>query len=247
AIQAPPQFPAAEGAGEDIHEDGQVDELKAQPHEGDVADPDLVGSLDEQALNEVRIAGERMLAVRGTDTPARGLPDDPEFVHQAAPPLLIDFPAGAAQHHRQATIAVGRPFPRQREQRPFQRPLVAGRGAVIDAAARHPQQPAEEANRILFREGGNHRSLLLRANAKMLEAFFSASISTAWRPTRRSRSAMRASSPLRCSSVSKRVGARSRKVAFQEANRCGWSWCSRQTSAGVLTPERTSRTRSALN
>src|SRR5262249_29696903 len=62
-----------------------------------------------------------------------------------------------------------------------------------------------------------------------------------------SNSAIRASWPSRCWSAWKTRAARSRKVTFHKAGRLGLRLCLRQTSAGVCTPVRMSKTTLALN
>ena len=51
-------MPAAEQAREDVHEHGQVDELAAQTHVGDVGHPNLIRTLDFQAGDQVTTEGQ---------------------------------------------------------------------------------------------------------------------------------------------------------------------------------------------
>jgi hypothetical protein len=65
-VEAAPQFPAPNPAGEHVHEDRQVDELLLEADVCDVGDPDLVGAGHLQALDQVGVAGEvvRLSVVR---------------------------------------------------------------------------------------------------------------------------------------------------------------------------------------
>src|SRR4029077_2118774 len=70
-VEIASQVPTAQRAGEDVHEDRQVNELTAETDVGDVGDPDLVGPGNFQALDQVGIAWEGMVAVGGA-SPAGG-------------------------------------------------------------------------------------------------------------------------------------------------------------------------------
>src|SRR5262249_51017078 len=126
--------------------------------------------------------------------------------------------------------------------------LVGGdrRGAVQPGPGAG-EQAAEPPDRVLAGQAGHDLPPLVVAPPSHVEAFFRAASSRACWPTRRSRSAMRAASAERRSSAWKTAGRRSRRVAFQRANRLGMIWCLRHTSAWEAAPVRTSRTTFALN
>jgi len=122
-----------------------------------------------------------------------------------------------------------------------QRPLLCLLGAIVVAAPRKVQHPADHADRILPRQG--HADLPASAPRCSQDAggFFSTSISSACRSTRRSSSAIRARSWLPPSSPWKTRAARSRKWAFQvESNGAPMPYW-RQTSALLLWPLSTSK------
>src|SRR5690606_39518104 len=66
-------------------------------------------------------------------------------------------------------------------------------------------------------------------------------------PSNRSSSRIRSLFSSKRRSCPEACAAFCRNCAFQEANNCGLIWCSRQTSAAVLAPLKTSSTTRALN
>lgn len=58
AIQIPSQVPAANTAGEHVHQPRQADELALQMHVGDVRYPDLIGALHAQVQHPMGEARE---------------------------------------------------------------------------------------------------------------------------------------------------------------------------------------------
>ena len=88
-VEAAPQLPAPDAAGEHVHEDRQVDELLPEPDVCDISDPDLIGAGDLQALDQVGVAGEVVAAV-GRPPPAYGgLALQAHLGHQA--PVSLRF------------------------------------------------------------------------------------------------------------------------------------------------------------
>jgi hypothetical protein len=112
---------------------------------------------------------------------------------------------------------------------------------MIVAAVRQLKHTADHYPWIIWREQFHKCPFLLWCDRKISEAFLAISSSSVFCPSSRSSSLMR----LWLSSVM-RAWAKSCS-AFHEANNCGLIWCSRQTSAAVFAPLKTSRTMRALN
>jgi len=66
--------PAADRAGEDIHEHGEVDEVAAQPDVGDISYPNLIRSGNFQVFDEVGVARKVVLTVGGAPLALGGAP-----------------------------------------------------------------------------------------------------------------------------------------------------------------------------
>src|SRR5690606_36989844 len=102
-------------------------------------------------------------------------------------------------------------------------------------------------HRIIRRKQLHDCPFLRWCDVKMSEAFFAISSSSVFCPSNRSSSRIRSLFSSKRRSCPKACAAFSRNCAFQEANNCGLIWCSRQTSAAVLAPLKTSSTTRALN
>jgi len=114
----------------------------------------------------------------------------------------------------QTAVTVGRPLVRDVFQCRLQRFIISWVRLVIVTAAWNAQHPADQLYGILSRQLLNHSSPLFRAAPKLCETFFATSSSSVNRPARRSSSAMRACSWLRCSSLRKTRWAFSRQLGF---------------------------------
>jgi hypothetical protein len=64
-VEVASQVPAAQAAGEDLQEHGQIDELAAKADGSDVRAPDLIRPDNFQVFDEVGIAREGMVAGGG--------------------------------------------------------------------------------------------------------------------------------------------------------------------------------------
>src|SRR6266542_1057949 len=177
----------------------------------------------------------------------RGLPHDPQLVHQPSYPLGVDGVTLALELFGQATIAVRRPLPGHLDQGVQKRSVLVRPGLVVRAAAGHAEHLAELIDWKLFTQQQHHFSFLVESEASLLEAFFKISFSRVMRPSTCSRSAIRACSAERAASLSKTRCALSRKVDFHSPSRFAPSVCLRHTSACDWTPVNTSRTTCALN
>src|SRR6266852_7008470 len=104
-VEAAAQMPAANGAGENVQEHRQVDELLAETNVGDVRDPNLIGPCNFQGWHEVGITRESVMAARGASGPRGRSSVEMELVHPAADAFAVDRPALAAQHRGEAAIA----------------------------------------------------------------------------------------------------------------------------------------------
>jgi site-specific DNA recombinase len=209
--------------------------------------PYLVGMGHQQPLNQIGITREVVRTVGRAPFAHRSLPLYAQMCHQAAHMFAVDLPTLAPQLGSQSPIPVGGPFLSQAQQCLRQCRLVLTLAAIVVAAARQVQGLAKHSDGILLGQGHAQLPFLRRGAPQMLEAFFSTSISSACRPTKRSSSAMRASSRLQRSSPWNTTAERSRKVAFQVESKGAPMPYWRQTSALLLCPLRTSRTTLALN
>lgn len=72
-FQAPAEAPAPDRAAEEIHQDGEMDELLLESHARDVRDSDLTGSNRLRGLDRVRGTGEAINAVGRPGMPRRRL------------------------------------------------------------------------------------------------------------------------------------------------------------------------------
>jgi hypothetical protein len=172
-----------------------------------------------------------VLAVRRPRLAHRGFSRDPQLVHQPSDPLGVDRVALPLKLFGRAAIAVGRPSARHVDQGVSHLPVLARPGFVVDAAARHAQDLAEQLDRIMLIQQQHHFSFLCPMEAGPLEAFSRISFSSVMRPRACSSSAIRACSSVRTLAVSKIVWARSRRAVFQVARRVGLRPCLRQASA----------------
>src|SRR5512135_2956258 len=246
-LQAAAQMPAPDRAGEHVHQHCQIHELLPQSNVGDVGHPDLFGTLHFQAIDQVRVPGERVVAVGRPWPPLRGIARDAQLVHQPPHPLGVDRMTPAVKHPCQPAVAVGRPLSGQLPQGVSNRLVLGQSGLMVQGAAMHVERLAEEPDRIFILKLVDHLPVLVEAASSSVEAFFRISICRVARPSSCSSSAMRAWSSSRCSSPWKRVCAFSRKVTFQVVSRLGLRACLRHTSAGDWTPVKTSKTTWALN
>ena len=153
----------------------------------------------------------------------------------------------SAHLDRQTPIAVDGPLFRHALQRHLQRYVIARALHVVVCAAWQVQHVAQHLNRILRGQLLNHLLLLVRAAPKLLDTFFATSSSKVNRPARRSSSAIRAYSWLRCSSLRNTRWAFSTNSAFQRDRISGLRLYSRHASALFLTPISPSSVTWALN
>src|ERR1700694_3012684 len=65
-------MPASDSASEHIHQHRKINELLPQSHVSDVGHPDLIGTVRLKALDQIQVAGKRLVAavVRGRRTGA---------------------------------------------------------------------------------------------------------------------------------------------------------------------------------
>src|SRR6185436_11066881 len=118
----------------------------------------------------------------------------------------------------------------------------------VVAAGRQADHRAHQTDAVTFSyQSATHRTFLLDRPSTSLNAFFATSNSSVSRPITRSSSAMRASAGSARCSRSNSLGALARNWAFQRENISSLSWYSRQTSAAVRRPLRTSNTSFDLN
>src|SRR5512135_3886786 len=80
-LQAAAQVPAPDATRENVHDHRQIDELLSQTNISEVRNPDLLGTLHLQALNQVRVPGEWVVAVGRPRPPLPGFARDPQLVH----------------------------------------------------------------------------------------------------------------------------------------------------------------------
>jgi hypothetical protein len=143
-LQAAAQVPAPDTAGEQVHQHRQIYELLLQPDVGDVGHPDLIRTNDLQALDEVRVARERVVAVGGPGPPCGRRAAEAHLVHQPPHALDVDPVARAVEHNRQAAVAVGRPLPGQLPQGVSEWPVLGRPRLMVKGAAMHVEGLAEE-------------------------------------------------------------------------------------------------------
>jgi len=210
-------------------------------------DPHLVRAHHRQPLHQVGIAWKGMPAVGRARLASSCLALQAQASHQPPHTLAVDAPALPVQLRGEAAIAVRRPPGRHLHERLFQFRLSAGLAAIVVTAAGIAQDTADHLNGILLGQLGAHAPFSLCRRAKKLDAFFATSSSSARRPTRRSNSAMRAASSLRCSLLRNTWAAFSTNSAFQRASTSGLRPYSRQVSAVLFTPVSTSNAAFALN
>jgi hypothetical protein len=162
-VEGAGEFPAANRAGEHVHKHRQVDELQTQRHIRDVADPDVIGMGDRQLAHQIGIAYIRMVAVgRASAAALRCLAHESQLAHQATHPLAVrafNRLGFTPQLRRHSAIAIHGPGRRDLlDVRPHRRLAACGgvsaRQPVVgvvgrDAAARHPQDAADDGQRIL--------------------------------------------------------------------------------------------------
>lgn len=72
--------------------------------------PRLFRSLQDQVLNEIRIAPKAVLAVGRMDHSRLRMLGEPKLAHQSTDPLAVDVVAFPIQLRRQATITIRRPL-----------------------------------------------------------------------------------------------------------------------------------------
>ena len=215
---------------------------------GDVGDPDLVRTLDCQVFDEVGVAWEGVAAVGGPRRADRRDAGQAQFVHPAPHPLAVHRPAETPHHSGQASVAVGRPLGGQIEQGRLEHGLVEGGPRhVVDGAAWHAEQPADETDRVVVGERHDDLPFLVAGPLAAATPFLGSPVR---RPggrrvvrVRQCGRARRRWSP----SASKTVGNRSRTAAFQLARRLGLRLCLRQSSAWLASPLRSCKTTWALN
>src|SRR5262249_29761674 len=147
-------------------------------------DPDLVRSYDVQGFDQIGIARESVVTVRGPLAADGSGALDAQFRHQPPHVLAVDRAALAAEQGRQTAVAVRRPLPSQALHGRSQVGLLGRRrcGRAIQPTARVIEEPADEAGRVLVGQGHDDLPFLSAVPGSSLEAFFKISNSKAWRP-----------------------------------------------------------------
>lgn len=190
-------MPAADRACEDIQDNCQVDKLSRQTHIRDVSHPDLIWRNYLKVLHAIWIALKKMITIGSPTFCALIYTLQSQFAHQSANALAVDIPTFPVQLCSHTPISVNWPSFRNMQQRFIQLRIVfLFLSAIVVAAARHIQSLADQVNRVFLCQSHTDLSFLRRGAAKMLDAFFKTSISSACCPTRRSSSAIRACSLL---------------------------------------------------
>src|ERR1043166_925725 len=172
-VEAAAQVPAADGAGEDIHEDGEVDELTAEADVGYIRYPELIWPENFQVHDEVGKAWESMARVGSAGGALRRFGGDAELVHAAADAFGVHRPIEASPHGGEAAIAIGRPLAGQVEQRGLEASVGVGDvGAVVDRAAWHVEDAAQDSDWVGRGELHDDLPSLLDRPSSIRDAFF---------------------------------------------------------------------------
>ena len=138
-----------------------------------LGDPNLIRTLDFQVFHEVRVARERMLAIGGPRLANRRSTAQAEFIHPAPNPFGVHRPAKSSHHLGEAPVAIGRPLGGQVEQSGLEHGLVDGRPRrVVDGAARHAEQPADETDRVGVGKFHDDLPFLVAGPPSSRDAFF---------------------------------------------------------------------------
>src|SRR5579885_408486 len=246
------QFPAANTAGEDIEQHGQVDKLPGQADVRQIRTPDLIGSHNLQSLHQIGVAPIGMLTDRGL-TIAADFHQQVLLLHEPVDALAIDIPSATAQLGGEPTRAIARIFHCHRFQRLTQLQIILDMGLVIVRAWCQIEHLTEHPHWIDRCQCPYDLPSLPRGKESPRKAFFEASSSIVSRPTMRSSSAICSCSllalPLLRGSANA-WGARSKNTSRQWHTRSAATSYSRQTWANDLWPLSTSSTtwvlRSAL-
>ena len=132
-------MPTPDAAGEHHHDDSQVDKLVQQANIGDVADPDLIWTNNDQVPDQIGIgiALKRVLAPGGSGwgvLPFAGL-QQVQLANQAAYSFAIDTRSLAMELFGDAVIIVSRPLASQLLDGRFDGCFVLSHPWIVIAAA----------------------------------------------------------------------------------------------------------------
>lgn len=251
-IQQAAQVPAADGAGEHIHHDGQVDVALPKANVGDIAHPHLIRVTDRQPRHQVRVAPKAMPSVGYTHFSPSGRPQQASLAHNppgAVPPDLICV-GQAPQFLTDTARPIGRVLPSHlldgHKQLAFNS-LVA---AIIVVAARRIHQITHHFHRIAkpLRQAVNERSFSRGGKPEYPNTFFATSNCMVSRPTTNSNSAICSASWLFSGRErSNNSAARARNSCFQRDRTVSLIPYSRLACARLFWLVSSSRTTRALN
>src|SRR5207247_10041593 len=130
---------------------------------GDVGDPHLLRPRNFQVFDEVGITGIAMVAIGGALGACGWSAVDVEFLHPAAHTFAVHAPTEPAHHGGESAIAVGGPVAGDVDEGGLEHGLVVGQRAcaVVDRAAWHAEQAADETGRVGLGELHDDLPLLL--------------------------------------------------------------------------------------
>jgi hypothetical protein len=242
------QMPTAKAAGIALHADRQGHELSASMSLGHISTPDVLRAHNRQALHAVRVARVGLVAVRGPQATPWALSLQPHVAHEPRPGCRVALEVFTAPSGGDAPIARGRPCLGQPPNRRVPRCCHTRSRLVGRTAARLRHDPADLRHGIVVAAPLDDLPRGFDRGGKRLVACFQRSFASVKRPTKRSNAAIRCVSwRLDWSGPSTMEAARDRQLRFQSATTEAASWCSRQSSALLVAPDRSSSTTWALH
>jgi len=170
----------------------------------------------------------------------------PQIAPQPADAFVVHPPALPLQRRGHPALAVGGPLGRDRLDGGLQGGVLLPLCPVVIATPVTAHHLAKQRQRLRRSQQRDHLPCLRKRQVTSCEACLATSNSRVRRPTIRSSAAIRSWASLPLGGLPKSSGARSTSCAFQWERSWGFSRCSRQISAALLTPVSSSSTTRAL-